>query len=119
MLSFRDLEKAKAQNSIRWARKFGIIATHHLKQMNKRAGIKPHLTNHYFRATSVTVLSDHNCETRHINSVTGHKSDQAVKSYNERPSIEQQQEVSLVLSEFIADGSLSSCASMEKENETE
>ena len=45
-----------------------------MKQMSKRAGIKPHLTNHCLRATSVTVLSDHNCETRHIKSITGHKS---------------------------------------------
>ena len=87
-----------------------------MKQMSKRAGIKPHLTNHCLRATSVTVLSDHNCQTRHIKSVTGHKSDQAVESYNEMPSIEQQQKMSLVLSEFIGDGSSNSCASVEKEN---
>ena len=90
-----------------------------MKQMSKRPGIKPHLTNHCLRATSVTVLSDHNCETRHIKSVTGHKSDQAVESYNERPFIEQQQKMSLVLSEFIGDGSSSSCASVEKESETD
>ena len=90
-----------------------------MNQMSKRAGIKPHLTNHCLRATSVTVLSDHNCETRHIKAVTGHKSDQAVESYNERPSIEQQQKMSLVLSEFIGDGSSNSCASVEKENETD
>ena len=90
-----------------------------MKQMRKRAGIKPHLTNHCLKATSVTVLSDHNCETRHIKSVTGHKSDQAVESYNERPSIEQRQKMSLVLSEFIGDGSSNSCASVEKENETD
>ena len=72
-----------------------------MKEMSKRAGIEPHLTNHCLRATSVTVLSDHNCETRHIKSITGHKSDQAVESYNERPSIEQQQKMSLVLSDFI------------------
>ena len=58
-----------------------------LKEMSKRAAIEPHLTNHCLRATSVTVLSDHNCETRHIKSITGQKSDQAVKSYNERPSV--------------------------------
>ena len=66
-----------------------------MKEMSKQAGIEPHLTNHCLRATSVTVLSDHNCETRHIKSITGHKSDQAVDSYNERPSIEQQQKMSL------------------------
>ena len=76
-----------------------------MKEMSKRAGIELHLTNHCLRATSVTVLSDHNCETRHIKSITGHKSDQAVESYNERPSIEQQQNMSLVLSDFIGNAS--------------
>ena len=54
-----------------------------------------------------------------MKSVTSHKSDQAVKSYNERPSIEQQQKMSFVLNDFFGDGSLSSCASEEKENETD
>ena len=90
-----------------------------MKQLSKRAGVKLHLTNHCLRATSVTVLSDYNCETRHIKSVTGHKSDQAVESYNERPSIEQQQKMSLVLSEFFGDVSSSSFASVEKENESD
>ena len=31
-----------------------------MKQMSKQAGIKPHLTNHCLRATSVTALSDNN-----------------------------------------------------------
>ena len=53
-----------------------------LKLMSSRAGIQPHLTNHCLRATSVTVLSDNNCETRHIKSVTGHKSDHSIESYN-------------------------------------
>ena len=75
------------------------------KEMSKRAGIEPHLTNHCLRATSVTVLSDHNCETRHIKSITGHKSDQAVESYKERSSIEQQQKMSLFLSDFIGNAS--------------
>ena len=50
--------------------------------------------------TAVTVLSDHNCETRHIRSVTGHRSDQAVESYNDRLSIEQQK-MSHFLSDFL------------------
>ena len=51
-----------------------------LKLMSFRTGIQPHLTNHCLRATSVTVLSDNNCETRHIKSVTGHKSDNSIES---------------------------------------
>ena len=89
-----------------------------LKEMSKRAGIEPHLTSHCLRATSVTVLSDDNCETRHIKSITGHKSDQAVESYKERPSMEQQQKMSLVLSDFIGNASSGSATSVQgKENE--
>jgi len=69
--------------------------------MSKRSGIEPHLTNYCLSATSVTVISDHNCETRHIKSITGHKPDQAAESYNERPSMEQHQKMSLVVSDFI------------------
>ena len=87
--------------------------------MSKPAGIKPHLTHHCLRATSVTVLSDHNCETKHIKYITGHKSDQAVESYNERPSMEQQQKMLLFLSDFISgNASSGSATSMQgKENE--
>ena len=88
-----------------------------MKEMSKRADIEPHLTNHCLRATSVTVLSDHNCEMRHIKSITGHKSDQAVESYNERPSMEQQQKMSLALSDFIGNVSSGSATSVQgKEN---
>jgi len=62
-----------------------------MKEISKRAGIEPHLTNHCLRATSVTVLSDHNCE--------------AVESYNERPSMEQQQKMSLALTDFTGNAS--------------
>ena len=94
-----------------------------LKKMSSRAGIEPHLTNHCLRATAVTVLSDHNCETRHIKSVTGHRSDQAVESYNDRPSIEQQKKMSHVLSDFVSSGateaSPSTSVSVEDEKENE
>ena len=64
------------------------------------------------------MLSDHNCETRHIKSITGHKSDQAVESYNDWPSMEQQQKMSLVLSDFIGNASSGSPTSVQgKENE--
>ena len=88
-----------------------------LKSMSSRAGIQPHLTNHCLRATTVTVLSDSNCETRHIKSVTGHKSNQSIESYNERPSLEQQRKMSQLLSRF-ATRSSSPAYSADKENVT-
>ena len=90
-----------------------------MKEMSKRAGIELHLTNHCLRATSVTVLSDHNCEARHIKSITGHKSDQAVESYNERPSMEQQQKMSLVLSDFIGNASSGSATSVQGKDQSQ
>ena len=94
-----------------------------LKNMSSRAGIEPHLTNHCLRATAVTVQSDHNCETRHIKFVTGHRSDQAVESYNDRPSIEQQKKMSHVFSDFFSAGatkaSPSTSVSVEDEKENE
>lgn len=88
-----------------------------LKSMSSRAGIEPYLTNHCLRATTVTVLSDSNCETRHIKSVTGHKSDQSIESYNERPSFEQQRKMSNVLSSFATQSTSTAC-SANKENIT-
>ena len=71
-----------------------------MNEMSKRTGIESSQT-----IASVTVLSDHNCETRHIKSITGHNSDQAVESYNELPSMEQQQNMTLVVSDFIGNAS--------------
>ena len=86
-----------------------------MKSMSVRSGIHPHLTNHCLRATSVTVLSDNNCETRHIKSVTGHKSDQSIESYNNRSSFDQQRIMSNTLSAFLDD---CKATSADKENNT-
>lgn len=68
--------------------------------MSKRAGIQPYLTNYCLRATSITILSDHNCELRNINAVTGHKLKTSIESYNQRLSLEQQEKTSSILSGF-------------------
>ena len=73
-----------------------------MKNMSTSAGIAPHLTNHCIRATSVTVLSDHNIEARHINTVTGHKSDNSIESYCSRASSQQKENMSSILSGFIS-----------------
>jgi hypothetical protein len=72
-----------------------------MRNTSLRAGITPPLTNHCIRATSVTALSDANIETRFIKSVTGHKSDQSIESYNSRPSINQQERMSTTLSQYL------------------
>jgi len=71
-----------------------------MKDMSKQAGIQPYLTKHCRKATSVTILSDHDCEVRYIKAVTGHKSDSSIESYNQWPSLEQQERMSSILSDF-------------------
>lgn len=58
-----------------------------LENMSQRAGIQPYSTNHSLRATTVTVLSSENVETRQIQAVTGHKSDASIEGYYERPTL--------------------------------
>ena len=73
-----------------------------MKSMSTSAGIAPYLTNHCVRATSVTVLSDHNIEVRHIKTVTGHKSDNSIESYCSRASFQQKGNMPSILSGFIS-----------------
>ena len=84
-----------------------------LKTMSKAAEIIPYLTNHSIRATSVTVLSDSNArhEARHIKAVTGHKSDYSIESYNTRASFQQKENMSNILSRFVAGSQQNQCSS--------
>ena len=74
-----------------------------MKTISLVASIIPHLTNHCVWATSVTVLSEHNVEARHIKVVTGHKSRTLIESYNARASLQQKENMSNILSRFVAD----------------
>ena len=71
-----------------------------MKAMSLAASFIPHLTNDCVRATSVTVLSDHNIETR--NQETAHKSTTSIESYNVRASLQQKENMSNILSLFVA-----------------
>ena len=55
--------------------------------MTTRAEITPYFTNHSLRATTVTVLSERNVETRQIKAVTGHRMDTSIENYCERPTL--------------------------------
>ena len=76
-----------------------------MKIMSLAASIIPHLTNHCVWVSSVTVLSDHNVEARHIKVVTGHKSTTSIESYNARASLQEKENMSNILSHFVADDS--------------
>ena len=73
-----------------------------LNIMSSQAGIQPHLPIHCLRATSVTVLSDNTCNTRHMKSATGYKSDNSIKSYNHQPSLDQKRCVKCSVPSFMA-----------------
>ena len=64
-----------------------------LKNMTQRAGIQPYFRNHSLRATTNTVLSSLNVETRQIKAVTSHKSKASIESYCERPTLRQFQHI--------------------------
>ena len=72
-----------------------------LRNMSERAGILPYYTNHSLRATTVTILSSNNVETRKIKAVTGQRSDTSIESYCERPTLNQFKHMSSTLSHFV------------------
>ena len=76
-----------------------------VKTMSLAASSIPHLTNHCVWATSVTTLSDHNVEAKHIKVVTGHKSTTSIKSYNARASLQPKENMYNILSRFVASDS--------------
>lgn len=78
-----------------------------LKIITTRAEISPYLTNHSLRATTVTVLSSNNIETRKIKAVTGHRSDTSVESYCARPTLDQFKDMSKALSSYVKGSEIS------------
>ena len=73
-----------------------------MKNISTYAQKSPNLTNRCIRATSVTVLSDHNIEASHIMTITEHKSDNSFESYCLRASFQQRENRSKILSSFIS-----------------
>ena len=78
-----------------------------LSEMSKKAGLATIYTSHCLRATSVMILKASGLENARVKSVTGHKSDTAVESYHNRPTLEQQVQSSAIVSEFVAGSSKS------------
>jgi len=76
--------------------------------MTSRAGILPYLTNHSIRATTVTVLSAANYESRHIKAITGHQSEASIESYSNNPTFLQFKAMSNVIADFLDSGCSSS-----------
>ena len=96
--------KFSPETCIVWysARKLGHNTLENmLKIITTRAEISPYLTNHSLRATTVTVQSSNNIETRKIKAITSHRSDTSIKSYCERPTLNQFKDMSKALSSYV------------------
>lgn len=59
-----------------------------LRVMRKKADVLPYYTNHYLRATTVTVFSSHNVEARPINKYWSQKGPKHLERYCVRPTID-------------------------------
>ena len=70
--------------------------------MTTNAEISPYLTNHSLQATTVTVLSSQNFETRNIKAITGHRSDTSIESYCKRPTLNQFKDLATALTHFVS-----------------
>ena len=89
-----------------------------LRAMTSRAGIQPYLTNHSIRATTVTVLSAENYESRHIKAKTGQQSEASIESYSNTPTFHQFKAMSNAIADFVDSGcsSVDPSASLEAES---
>ena len=72
-----------------------------MRTMSLNTEINLPLSSHCIRATSVTILSDANMETRHIKCITGHKFDTSIESYSTKPSFLKKEKMSAILSSFV------------------
>ena len=69
-----------------------------MKELSKAANLSQVYTNHCIRATAITLWSDAGLSNRHIMSLSGHRNENSLKSYNACPSSQQLQVCSNVLS---------------------
>lgn len=69
-----------------------------MKSISEQAGLSQIYTNHSVRATVITSLSDANIPTRQIMNVSGHVSEESLRSYSRRPTEDQLKRCSVVLS---------------------
>lgn len=70
-----------------------------MSNLSKDAGLSVKYTNHCIRATCITTLDHQGVEARHIMGVSGHKSENSIRSYSERLSENKKRQISDILSE--------------------
>lgn len=69
-----------------------------MKELSLSAKLSKTYTNHCVRATAITLWSDAGLSNRHIMAISGHRNEQSLQSYNSRPSSNQLQRCSEVIS---------------------
>ena len=72
-----------------------------MAELSKDAGLSAKYTNHCIRATCITALDQKGVEARHIMSISGHKSENSIRSYSERLSESKKRQISDILSENV------------------
>ena len=78
------------------------ISLEDLKELSVAAGLCQVYTNHCVRATAITLWSDAGLSNRHIMTISGHRNENSLKSYNTRPSSAQLQICSNVISHALS-----------------
>ena len=69
-----------------------------MKRISEQAGLSQMYTNHCIRATVITSLDQQGFEARHIRAISGHKSDETIKSYSVRCPDKKKRQMSEALS---------------------
>ena len=69
-----------------------------MKELSKAANLSQVHTNYCIKATAITMWSDAGLSNRHIMTLSGHRNENSLKSYNARPSSQLLQVCSNVLS---------------------
>ena len=69
-----------------------------MRAISKAAALLQIYTNHFLRATAITLWSDAQISSRHIMNISDHRNEESIKHYNTRPSSSQLRQCSDVLS---------------------
>ena len=69
-----------------------------MKTISKDAELSMIYTNHSIRATTITKLEEHGFEARHIQAVSGHKSENTIKCYSKKCPDKKKRQMSNALS---------------------
>ena len=75
-----------------------------MKELSLSAKLSKVYTNHSVRATAITLWSNAGLLNRHIIAISGHRNEQSLQNYNSRPSSDQLQQCSSVLSQALNPG---------------